>query len=144
MSNVRSARAETRESRRCRMSALGLEKIASSIYVEHSCRLKRSPSVKSDSWLKLTINFASMSREHKIWLGHAMSCDMTCDEVWALSPATSWHAMKCERYHLLPPDMRWSVSAITCYLLWAITCDELWGYHMYLLVGDRYTAGALQ
>ena len=39
---VKLARAETRESRRWRMSALVLRGNASSIYVEHSCRLDRS------------------------------------------------------------------------------------------------------
>jgi len=40
---AQTARVETRESRRWRMSAFGFEKNASSIYVEHSCRLERSP-----------------------------------------------------------------------------------------------------
>ena len=40
---VQTAREETRESRRWRMLAFGFEKNASSIYVEHSCRLERSP-----------------------------------------------------------------------------------------------------
>ena len=46
------------------MLTFGLEKIAASIYVEHSCRLKEVlRNVKSDSWLKLTINFACLPRE---------------------------------------------------------------------------------
>jgi len=32
-----------RESKRCGISAFGFEKNASSIYVEHSCRLESSP-----------------------------------------------------------------------------------------------------
>ena len=52
------------------MPAFGLEKIASSIYMEHSCfHLKWVlRNVKSDSWLKLTINCACLPRETgKAW-----------------------------------------------------------------------------